>query len=102
MGNTGNTLTFTTLKFIDINPPNAPGAMIYLSPKAGGKKINDAGVVPIEIEQAKKNGWYTVSGTFEQEAPVGYDENANYQEIIVWCEPFGIYLGGGAIEYTEQ
>jgi len=101
--NTGEAVPFTTLKFVDIDPPSAPGAMIYLSPMAGGRRINEDGVIPIEIEQADKNGWYTVSGTFEQEAPAEYnDSTANYyQEIIIWCEPFGVYLGGGAIEYTE-
>jgi len=98
---TGAITSFVTMKFVDIDPPNAPGAKIYLSPVSGGKKINEVGVIPVDIEQAEKNGWYTVEGSFEQNVPGDYDENSNYQQVIIWCEPFDVYIGGGTIEYLE-
>ena len=99
--NTGSVKPFVTMQFVDIDPPNAPGAKIYLSPVAGGKKINAAGVIPVDIEQAEKKGWYTVEGSFEQNVPVDFDENSSYQQVIIWCEPFDVYIGGGVIEYLE-
>lgn len=98
---TGTITSFVSFEFVNIDPPNAPGAKLYLTPSESGKKINDNGVIPLDIVQAD-NGWYTIIGTFEQAAPSNYNDSDPqfYSRIILWCEPFDVYIGEGDIIYT--
>lgn len=98
---TGQVVSKITIEFLDIKPPSAPGAKLYLTPSESGKKIDGEGTIILNIE-GTEDGLYTKSGNYEQEAPANFNVNdlTYYRRIIIWCEPFDVYIGEGDIVYT--
>jgi len=82
---------------------SAPGPFLYLSKRpyseTRGKKL-DRSDIPIPIDESQ-GGSFTVEGNYDQ----ALDEISNIQNLseyangswIVWCEPFGVWIGGGPI-----
>lgn len=91
------------LRFDIPNLSNAPGPYLYLSKRPfsetrnGGLSDEDI-FVPID---SGSEGQFNVKGRFDQ----FLDEIASVQDLqeyangswIVWCRPFGVWIGGGDI-----
>jgi len=88
----------------DVNAVAAPGPYLYISKRPFSETQNGiltAADIEIEIDGVF-DGAFTKGGVFEQV----FDEIDNVQELrdyeggsfIVWCEPFGVWLGGGPIQ----
>lgn len=82
---------------------SAPGPYLYLSKRPfseteGGDLVDTD--IAIDIDGVA-NGSFTVDGRFEQIL----DEIENVRDLreydggsfIIWCRPFGVWLGGGPI-----
>jgi len=100
----GEVITSAKLQF-DVSAVSAPGPYLYLSKRPfsetkGGRLVEQEDI-GIEIDGVA-NGAYTKGGVFEQVL----DEIDNVQDLreyeggsfIIWCRPFGVWLGGGAIQ----
>ena len=98
----GQIVQVPVLLFSNIQVPRAPGPFLYLTRRAGVPRNlqNDDLRIPIN---AVADGSFTVEGSFEQDftADVDLNEFAN-GSWIVWCDPFGILLGGGSISVGAQ
>lgn len=91
----------------DVAAVSAPGPFLYLSKRSfsetKGGNLDDFDIA-IDIEGVD-NGSFTMDGRFEQIL----DEIEDVQDLrdyeggsfIIWCRPFGVYLGGGAIEVSN-
>jgi len=91
----------------DVAAVSAPGPFLYLSKRSfsetKGGRLDDFDI-GIDIEGVD-NGSFTMDGRFEQIL----DEIEDVQELseyeggsfIIWCRPFGVYLGGGPIEASS-
>jgi len=91
-------LPYTSFEFVDIDPPSAPGALLYLTPSETSRGVG-GNAIPLEIE-GTRDGYYTKRGSFEMRAPSNINrEDMYYKRIIIWCEPFGVFLGDGDIDY---
>lgn len=82
---------------------DAPGPYLYISKRpyseTQGGKLEDTDIyIPID---SGSDGQFNVKGRFDQ----FLDEISSVQDIedyangswIVWCRPFGVWIGGGAI-----
>jgi hypothetical protein len=92
------------LRFDIPNLASAPGPFLYLSKRPysetrRGRLTSDEIFIPID---SVDEGSFSVQGTFEQVL----DEIGNVQDLsdyqngswVVWCRPFSVWIGGGAIE----
>lgn len=96
--NTLEFLPYTSFEFVDIDPPSAPGALLYLTPSETSRGVG-GNAIPLEIE-GTRDGYYTKRGSFEMRAPSNFNqEDMYYKRIIIWCEPFRVFLGDGDIDY---
>ena len=102
----GEIVDVARLRF-DVQPVSAPGPYLYLSKRPFSEtrdaNLNEEDVwIPIE---GVENGSFTKGGMFEQIL----DEIGNVQDLkeyeggsfIIWCRPFGVWLGGGTIEASN-
>lgn len=98
----GEVVDIARLQF-DVGAVRAPGPFLYLSKRSysetqGGDLVAED--IAIDIDGVA-DGSFTKGGVFEQVL----DEINNVQDLreydggsfIVWCRPFGVYLGGGPI-----
>lgn len=98
----GQVVDIARLQF-DVGAVRAPGPFLYLSKRPysetqGGDLVAED--IAIDIEGVA-DGSFTKGGVFEQVL----DEINNVQDLreyeggsfIVWCRPFGVWLGGGPI-----
>jgi len=97
----GKAVNLPRMMFDIPNKINAPGPFLYLS-KRPYSETRDSAVtaedLSIPIDEGT-NGYFNVQGTFDQfldELSGDLNDYAN-GSWIVWCEPFGVYLGGGPI-----
>jgi len=99
----GQVVQIPRLQF-DVNAVSAPGPYLYISKRPFSETQNGrltAADIEIEIDGVF-DGAFTKGGVFEQV----FDEIDNVQELreyeggsfVVWCEPFGVWLGGGPIQ----
>lgn len=99
----GQVVDVPRLRFDVPELSNAPGPYLYLSKRpyseTQGGKLKDTDVfIPID---SGSDGQFNVKGRFDQ----FLDEIGSVQDIedyangswIVWCRPFGVWIGGGAI-----
>jgi len=99
----GNVVSQARMRFNLPKAASAPGPFLYLSKRpyseTRGKKL-DRSDIPIPIDESQ-GGSFTVEGNYDQ----ALDEISNIQNLseyangswIVWCEPFGVWIGGGPI-----
>jgi len=98
----GEAVNLARLRF-DVAAVSAPGPYLYLSKRPfseteGGDLVDTD--IAIDIDGVA-NGAFTVDGRFEQIL----DEIENVRDLreydggsfIIWCRPFGVWLGGGPI-----
>lgn len=98
----GEAVNLARLRF-DVAAVSAPGPYLYLSKRPfseteGGDLVDTD--IAIDIDGVA-NGSFTVDGRFEQIL----DEIENVRDLreydggsfIIWCRPFGVWLGGGPI-----
>jgi len=92
------------LKFDLPNAVSAPGPFLYLSKRPlsesrGSDIASDDIFIPLD-ESASSGSSFNVKGKFEQVldevavADIGDYANGSW---VVWCRPFGVYIGGGSI-----
>jgi hypothetical protein len=99
----GQVVDLPRLQFEIPDLADAPGPYLYLSKRAYSETrdgdLEDQDVfIPID---SGSDGQFNVKGQFEQ----FLDEIENVQELedyangswIVWCRPFGVWIGGGEI-----
>ena len=102
----GEAVDLARLRF-DVAAVSAPGPYLYLSKRPfleteGGNLVDTD--IAIDIDGVL-NGAFTMEGRFEQIL----DEIENVRDLreydggsfIIWCRPFGIWLGGGPIGPSE-
>lgn len=103
----GQAVSIARLQF-DVNAVSAPGPYLYLS-KRPFSETRDGRLVAEDIEieiDGVENGSFTKGGVFEQV----FDEIDDVQDLreyeggsfIVWCRPFGVWLGGGPIQTSNN
>jgi len=103
----GKVVNIARLQF-DVNAVSAPGPYLYLS-KRPYSETRDGRLVAEDIEiaiEGVENGSFTKGGVFEQV----FDEIDDVQDLreyeggsfIVWCRPFGVWLGGGPIQASSN
>jgi hypothetical protein len=83
------------------NTVSAPGPYLYLSKRpfseTRGRRL-DAEDIYIPLDQS--GGSFNVAGTFDQlldEVPLEDIKEYANGSWVVWCRPFGVYIGGGSI-----
>lgn len=103
----GQVINLARLRFDVAAVRGAPGPYLYLSKRPfseteKGDLIEED--IGIEIDEVN-NGAFTMDGMFEQLL----DEIGDVQDLrdyeggsfIIWCRPFGVWLGGGPIEASN-
>jgi hypothetical protein len=102
----GQAVDLARLRF-EVAAVSAPGPYLYLSKRTfseteGGDLLDTD--IAIDIDGVA-NGAFTMDGRFEQIL----DEIENVRDLneydggsfIIWCRPFGVWLGGGPIEASD-
>merc|ERR1712232_496096 len=92
------------LKFDLPNTVSAPGPFLYIikrpfSESQGSDIASDDIFIPLD-ESTSSGGSFNVKGKFEQVLDeVALEDIADYANgsWVVWCRPFGVYIGGGSI-----
>jgi len=92
------------LRFDLPNTVSAPGPFLYISKRPfsesrGSDIASDDIFIPLD-ESASSGGSFNVKGKFEQVLnEVALEDIADYANgsWVVWCRPFGVYIGGGSI-----
>ncbi len=82
---TGGSFTVTTdgIKFLgDWNGSTAPGPVIFLS----NSRTSISNGVNLGPAQKSKGAW-----------DIGTTQALDYEYLIIWCDPFSVYIGGGKI-----
>lgn len=103
----GQVVSIARLQF-NVNAVSAPGPYLYLS-KRPYSETRDSRLAAEDIEieiDGVENGSFTKGGVFEQV----FDEIDDVQDLreyeggsfIVWCRPFGVWLGGGPIQTSNN
>jgi len=92
------------LKFDLPDTVSAPGPFLYISKRpfseSQGSDIGPDDIfIPLE-ESALSGGSFNVKGQFEQVLDeIALEDITDYANgsWVVWCRPFGVYIGGGSI-----
>ena len=99
----GQIVQIPVLSFQNIEVPSAPGPFLYLTTRSGVPNNLRSDDLRIPISSVN-DGSFTVEGSFQQDF-VATDNSGQTIDLtayangswIVWCDPFGILLGGGTI-----
>jgi len=80
--------SFVSFEFVNTDRPNTSGAKLYLSRSESGKKVNEKGVIPLDIAEVE-NEWYTIIGTFKKASPSN--------KTLIHNSTLGLYYGANLL-----